>query len=88
MKFRVEVLLDTDWLIDEQSIEEIKWVKEQILIAEDLTIHSNEIGDTVGKIVSLKTEEIYCTSEQGESLQDCMAHNNPDCTGCKFNKIC
>ena len=42
-----------DNLIDPLDDRQVEWLMKQILIPDDLTVHSNEIGDEIGTITNL-----------------------------------
>jgi len=55
MKFKLELEIDTpEWMFDESDPREIAFYKKIILGVKDLHLHSNEIGDEIGKIKSAK----------------------------------
>lgn len=56
-KIKIELILETDNLIEWDDEGQIEWVKNSILKAEDLRLHSNEIGDEFGKITELTKVE-------------------------------
>ena len=54
IKLTIEVNVSDDFL-DIDSDEQKQWAENEILVGDrSLLLHSNEIGDTVGEVVSVK----------------------------------
>ena len=65
MKLKVELEIDLgDNFINENDIEEKVWLFETILTKEELILHSNDIGDSIGTITSIKAHEIKIDAEE------------------------
>ena len=65
MKLKVELEIDLgDNFINENDIEEKEWLFETILIKEELILHSNDIGESIGTITSIKAYEIKTDVEE------------------------
>lgn len=60
MKIRIELQVDLgDNFINEEDQEERDWLFDHILTKDNLYLHDNEIGDTIGTIDKvIKLEEI------------------------------
>lgn len=53
MKIEMEVELDSDlWELKEQP--ERDWFENDVMKVENLYLHSNEVGDEIGKVTALK----------------------------------
>jgi hypothetical protein len=53
IKLTIEVNV-SDYFLDIDSDEQKEWVENEILVGDgSLLLHSNEIGDTVGEVVSV-----------------------------------
>ena len=58
MKLKVELEIDLgDNFINENDIEEREWLFETLLTKEELILHSNDTGDSIGTITSIKAFE-------------------------------
>ena len=65
MKLKVELEIDLgDNFINENNIEEKLWLFETILTKEELILHSNDIGESIGTITSIKAYEIKTDVEE------------------------
>ena len=65
MKLKVELEIDLgDNFINENDIEEKVWLFETILTKEELILHSNNIGESIGTITSIKAYEIKTDVEE------------------------
>lgn len=59
MKIEVTLIIDTgDHLIDESYPSEILWLFDEVLTRDNLSLHSNEIGDSVGDIISVNSKQL------------------------------
>jgi len=59
MKLRLEIEIECgDTLIDTSNIREVNWLLKDILIPSDLRVHSNEIGDELGVVISVANIKI------------------------------
>ena len=65
MKLKVELEIDLgDNFINENDIEEKVWLFETLLTKEELILHSNDIGESIGTITSIKAYEIKTDVEE------------------------
>ena len=81
--------IEGEFIYDEETMhsgnldqESKLWFMKEILLSEDLAVHSNEIGDEIGILKIKVVEEARVKSEKGfteEELKD-LRHNASDDT--------
>ena len=58
IKITAELVVDGDVYSFFGNDEESKWFRNEVLFGNDLIVHSNQVGDTVGPIKILKIEMV------------------------------
>lgn len=62
--FKSENDTQSYYFINENDIEEKVWLFETLLTKEELILHSNDIGESIGTITSIKAYEIKTDVEE------------------------